>query len=139
MTSSCSGHPVGLILGLADSLRVHLDESARAVGLTAQQAELLARIEAPTRMNELADQRVCDPSSITSLVQRLERDGFVTRMVDPTDGRARIIRLTAKGRRARQRFVDMAGDGTDVVRALSDTQRAALAALFSQSPAPAAP
>lgn len=105
---------VGLILGLAERLRAHLDLAADAVGLTAQQAELLMRIDAPTRMSDLADQRVCDPSSITGLVQRLERDGFVSRTVDPRDGRVRIVRLTPKGRRARLRFQDSVGDGSAV-------------------------
>lgn len=103
-----------LILGLAERLRAHLDLVADAVGPTAQQAELLMRIDAPTRMSDLADQRVCDPSSITGLVQRLERDGFVSRTVDPRDGRVRIVRLTPKGRRARLRFQDSVGDGSAV-------------------------
>ena len=127
----CANHPVGLLLGLAESMRVHLDEAARSIGLTPQQAQFLVRLEQPTRMSELAEHKNCDPSSITSLVQRLERDGFVLRETDATDGRARVIKITAAGKRARQKFLDKLGDGSEIIQGLADEQRAGLARLFA--------
>lgn len=35
---------------------------------------------------------------IITLLDELERDGFVTRELDPADRRARIVRLTSTGR-----------------------------------------
>ncbi len=38
------------------------------------------------------------PSTMTGLIDRMERDGFLYRAVDPSDRRAQIIRLTGKGK-----------------------------------------
>jgi DNA-binding MarR family transcriptional regulator len=134
VTDDCAGHPLAVLLELADRLRAHLEHAARSVGLTPHQAQLLMGLGRPTRMSELAELRLCDPSSITSMVHRLERDGFVTREIDPTDGRARRIRLTPKGRRARQRFQTLVGSGADLVAELPPEHRAALVALFGAGP-----
>lgn len=39
------------------------------------------------------------PTSVTNTVERLARDGFVTREPHPTDGRAALLVLTGAGRR----------------------------------------
>ncbi len=39
------------------------------------------------------------PTTVTSAVDRLERDGFVRRDVHPDDGRAIMLAVTADGRR----------------------------------------
>lgn len=129
--SSCEGNPIAILIALADRLRNLFDQAAADAGLTAGQAHLLMRLESPTRMGDLAHQQTCDPSSVTAMVRRLERDGFVERTVDPTDARARIVRLTAKGRRVRNHFVDSVGDGSGALDTLSPVERAALAGLFS--------
>ena len=66
--------PVGLLLAVAERLQAHLDATARAVGITHAQAKLLMQLYQPMRLGDLASQKDCDPSSITALVQRLERD-----------------------------------------------------------------
>ncbi|MBV8981179.1 MAG: MarR family transcriptional regulator [Acidimicrobiia bacterium] len=38
--------------------------------------------------------------AVTSLVDELERNGYVERIADPSDGRAKIVKLTARGRNA---------------------------------------
>jgi len=119
-----------VMLHFADSLRSHLDEAARSAGLTPPQAHLLIQLDAPLRMSDLAERRLCDPSTITAMIQRLERDGFVERASDPHDGRVRHIRVTSKGRRARSIFLEIAGDGSSLVSDLTAEQRAMLAALF---------
>jgi DNA-binding MarR family transcriptional regulator len=43
-----------------------------------------------------------EPSSMTGLLDRMERDGLLTRQADPGDRRAQRIVLTARGRRARK-------------------------------------
>ena len=47
----------------------------------------------------LADQLQITKQSVNDLLGHLEQHGYITRQHDPTDGRARIVRLTAKGRR----------------------------------------
>ena len=38
--------------------------------------------------------------SMNELVDQLEATGYLERVPDPTDGRAKLVRLTRKGRRA---------------------------------------
>ena len=47
----------------------------------------------------LAEQVGITKQSVNDLLGHLEGRGYLVRMPDPTDGRARVIRLTAKGRR----------------------------------------
>lgn len=51
-----------------------------------------------TRLTELADRAQLTHPSMSELVGDLERLGFVERVADPADGRARVVRLTAAGR-----------------------------------------
>ncbi len=72
------------------------------------------------RPTELAAQLQITKQSVNDLLGHLEARGYVDRKADPADGRARVIRLTAKGRqlettinahahRAEQRIADMLG------------------------------
>jgi DNA-binding MarR family transcriptional regulator len=131
MSESCDTNPLGLLVALADRLRSLFDQAAADVGLTSAQAQVLVRIEQPVRLNELAQQQSCDPSTITTMVQRLERDGLLQRTVDPADARARLVQPTAKGRRLRARFLASVGDGSSIIDELPAAQRAALAGLFA--------
>jgi len=51
------------------------------------------------RPSELAEQLQITRQSINDLLGHLERCGYITRHADAADGRARVVRLTAKGRR----------------------------------------
>jgi DNA-binding MarR family transcriptional regulator len=51
------------------------------------------------RPSELADQLQITRQSVNDLLGHLEQTGYLTRESDPSDGRARVVRLTAKGRR----------------------------------------
>lgn len=51
-----------------------------------------------TRLTELAGRAQMTHPSMSELVTNLERLGYLERVVDPTDGRARVVRLTATGR-----------------------------------------
>jgi len=72
------------------------------------------------RPTELAAQLQITKQSVNDLVGHLEARGYVVRKADPADGRARVLRLTAKGRRlettinrhayrAEQRIAEMLG------------------------------
>jgi len=50
------------------------------------------------RPTEIADQLQISKQSVHELITHLEQRGYVTREADPTDGRARIVRLTDRGR-----------------------------------------
>jgi DNA-binding MarR family transcriptional regulator len=131
MSASCEQNPFALLIDLAERLRAFFDAAAERVGLTGAQAHVLMRLEAPTRMGDLAEAKTCDPSSVTAMVRRLERDGLVQRVVDPTDARARLVQLTPAGVRARADLAEAAAHADDVILQLPEEHRSALAALFA--------
>ena len=54
------------------------------------------------RPSELADHVGITKQSVNDLLGHLERQGYLDRIPDAGDGRARVIRLTSKGRRLEQ-------------------------------------
>lgn len=52
-----------------------------------------------TRLTDLAERARMTHPSMSELVTGLERAGYVERFRDPSDGRTRLVRLTAAGRR----------------------------------------
>ena len=69
--------------------------------LTAAQMKLVQRV-APhgSRLTDLAEQAQVTKQTAGYLVDQLERSGWVERIPDPTDGRARLIRLTQRAQKA---------------------------------------
>ena len=51
-------------------------------------------------LGQLAERLACVKSNVTQLVDRLEADGLVSRVGDPSDRRARLAVLTGAGRKA---------------------------------------
>ncbi|GII30634.1 MarR family winged helix-turn-helix transcriptional regulator [Planotetraspora mira] len=50
-----------------------------------------------TRVTDLAEQARISKQTATFLVDQLERAGYVERVPDPTDARARLVRIAARG------------------------------------------
>ena len=79
------------------------DEFLGPSGLRSTQLSVLAEIDrgagvAPT-MGELADALAMDRSTLGKNLRPLERDGFITSVVDQSDRRTKRIALTADGRK----------------------------------------
>ncbi|TCC20099.1 MarR family winged helix-turn-helix transcriptional regulator [Kribbella speibonae] len=73
-------------------------ETSRPLGLTPQQAHLLCvLLGGPLGMTELSRILSIERSSLTSMVDRLERRTLVARIPSPTDRRASQIELTPDG------------------------------------------
>jgi DNA-binding MarR family transcriptional regulator len=53
-----------------------------------------------SRLTDLAERANMTKQSVGEAASDLERRGYVQRVPDPNDGRAKIIRLTARGREA---------------------------------------
>jgi DNA-binding MarR family transcriptional regulator len=51
------------------------------------------------RPSALADELQITKQSVNDLLGHLEQRGYLVRQPDPADGRARVVRLTAKGQR----------------------------------------
>lgn len=62
------------------------------------------RLSGPVRMNELSARTDLEPPLISREVRDLLAAGMVRRRSDPTDGRAGIVELTTKGRRASEAY-----------------------------------
>jgi len=71
--------------------------AAGVTDITPAQARIAARIgPGGTRVSDLADQARVTKQSAGFLVEQLEAAGYVDRVPDPADGRARLVRLTAR-------------------------------------------
>ena len=86
----------------AQHMRAGLDEAARAHGLTgARDWIVLSALAAGPRQTQLAlaQSLGLDKTTMTSLLDRMESRGLITRATDSHDRRARIPELTGEGRR----------------------------------------
>ena len=74
--------------------------AAGITDMTQAQARIAARIGPHgTRVSDLAEQARVTKQSAGSLVEQLEAAGYVERVPDPVDRRARLVRLTARAER----------------------------------------
>lgn len=90
---------VGSLVSLMHLLQDLYAETSRPLGLTPQQAHLLCiLLGGPQGMTDLSRLLSIERSSLTSMVDRLERRSLVARTADPTDRRACQIELTPDGR-----------------------------------------
>lgn len=85
--------------------------------ITLAQARLFQRI-APggSRLTDLAEQAQITKQSAGFLVEALEKAGYVRRVPDPTDARARLVQIAPRGQRgvdaARQVVEDVVAEWT---------------------------
>jgi DNA-binding MarR family transcriptional regulator/RimJ/RimL family protein N-acetyltransferase len=103
-----------------------LDESFLGLGLPLGSARLLFEIgaeEAPT-VQRLRVRLDLDSGYLSRLLRSLEEQGLVTVEPDPDDRRRRLVRLTALGRRTRQKLDDRSEElAARLVEPLSPRQR----------------
>ena len=82
----------------------HLRAAFAAAGLDgirpAQAVALIPLAAGGLHASDLADQLTVSRQAVAQGVAALERHGYVTRVPDPADARARIIELTPRGRQA---------------------------------------
>ena len=80
-----------------------VDEVLRPLGLTFARYELLMLLHFSSRgsmpVKKASARLQVHSTSVTSAVDRLERDGLVRRVPNPEDGRGVLVELTAAGRR----------------------------------------
>lgn len=111
----------------AQRMRTALDEVARSFGLAGARDWLVLSAIAggpPQTQLALAHAVGLDKTTLTSLLDRLENRGLVTRSLDSHDRRARIPELTPAGRDTQQR-VTRARDEAEatVLRGFTDAER----------------
>ena len=69
--------------------------------------------EEGVKMNELGRCAGLEPSTMTGLLDRMERDNLVERRADPTDRRAQLIWLTPQGKSAKNVILQVVNDTLD--------------------------
>ena len=84
-------------------------------------------------MSELAQKGHRSKSTVTTLVTKLEKAGFVERIPDPADSRGVMVRLTARGRELGPTF-DRISDGLNhiITSRLSNEEASILQLLLSK-------
>jgi DNA-binding MarR family transcriptional regulator len=71
--------------------------------ITVAQARVLARVGANgTRLTDLAEQARVTKQTATFMVDQLERAGYVHRVPDPSDARARLVTFADRGLAAQE-------------------------------------
>ena len=69
--------------------------------VTAAQGRVFARIDPDgTRITDLAERALITKQTAGFLVDQLERAGYVRRVPDPRDARARLVQIAGRGRAA---------------------------------------
>ena len=84
-----------------DSMREHAERNIASLGLGFSDFAVLEYLlhKGPSPVNLIGAKIRLTSGSITAAVDRLERKGMVERRDDSTDRRARIVHLTAAGRK----------------------------------------
>ena len=108
-------HEYALLAGFRYALRgfMHFSESAaKDVGLNAQQYQALLVVrgypeDRQVKINDLAQQLLIRHNTAVGLVDRLDKQGLITRRPSPADGRQVHLRLTAKGERMLERLASV--------------------------------
>lgn len=103
-----------------------LDELLRPHGLTFARYEALVLLTFSRRgslpLGKMGERLQVHPTSVTSIVRRLEAAGLVTRIPHPVDGRAVLCEITQAGRDLVERATKDLVDSDFAVRDLSDDQ-----------------
>src|SRR6266508_5791207 len=98
------------VLHASGVLESRVDAKLAAVGLSLAKLAALRRLREAgdsLPLGQLAERLACVKSNVTQLVDRLEADGLVSRAADPNDRRSRLAVLTAAGRKAYTKGIEI--------------------------------
>jgi DNA-binding MarR family transcriptional regulator len=128
-------HAVTSLMRVQQLVLGRLDAILKPHGLTFARYEALVLLCFSSRgslpLGKMGERLQVHPTSITSIVQRLEADGLVVRRPHPDDGRAVLAEITDAGSALVERAsADLIG-ADFALGALSDSQLAELSALLS--------
>ena len=80
-----------------------VDEALRPFDLTFARYEALVLLgfsrQGSLPLGKMGDRLMLHPTSVTNIIDRLERQGLVSRMAHPTDRRTTLATITEEGRR----------------------------------------
>ncbi|MBJ7354753.1 MAG: MarR family transcriptional regulator [Thermoleophilaceae bacterium] len=106
---------------------------ATETGLSFARVRVLRRlIPEPLTLRELAEALAADPPYVTLMIDDLEDRGLVTRRPHPSDRRAKLVTLTAPGRKLAVRAEGILGTPPSALEALSATELASLVGILER-------
>lgn len=101
MTPAIEHSLLNQMMSVGKTVLMILDKRLEPVELSAAKLWTLvwvASLDAPPTLTELADCMQSAKSNITTMVDRLEKEGMVQRIKDPQDRRVVLIEMTPTGR-----------------------------------------
>ena len=128
-----TGPTVHAVFRLSRMHRTMAGHLLRDLGLAPGQELLLLQLWDRDRCSQtdLVERLGIDPSTVTKMLQRLERDGWVRREPSPDDGRVTLVTLTAAGRELQTAVTGIWRQlEHESVKTLTDQERAALLRLL---------
>ena len=96
-----SAHLLWALVKTGQVIQDRLEASLESTGLSLAKLKALRHLieaDAPMALGQLAEKIACVKSNVTQLVDRLENEGLVKRIPDPTDRRSVLAAVTDSGR-----------------------------------------
>jgi MarR family transcriptional regulator for hemolysin len=129
---------LGILLNrVAKAWRAELDRRLRPLGLTRVQWQallMISRAQDALTQRELAEALDIGAPATVALVDRMERDGLVTRAAVPGDRRSKAVRATPASRRLLSRIESTAGTlRREIIGGLTRDELAELHALLAKA------
>lgn len=123
---------------LARLLRASIAEEVEPLGLTSRQAAVVLQLAEAGRltMTDLAERIGIDRPTLTGVVDRLARDGWLLAETNPDDRRSRLVTLTDQAAEKVPQLAQAAGRASaPVLQALGEADTAALLSLLDRAAA----
>jgi len=104
--------------------------------LTTMQSAALTMLkpDEPQAMRALSDYFMCDASTVTGLVDRMEARQLITRSNHPTDRRVKLLALTDEGLKIKESIMDetLRNEDERLKKILTDNERKVLQDLLTR-------
>jgi DNA-binding MarR family transcriptional regulator len=129
---------VGRLLSIGRRLEARANAVLRPLGLHYTDLDVLATLRRGGRPyrrtpTELRDSVLITSGAMTACLDRLERDGLITRIADPNDRRSSAAALTGEGRKLIDKAIAVRfAEAADSLSGLSAAEGARLAALLKK-------
>lgn len=130
-----TGPVVHAVFRLSRLHRMMVGGALRELGLAPGQELLLMQLwdRDGCSQTDLVARLGLDPSTVTKMLQRLERDGWVCRAPSGDDGRVTIVSLTVAGRGLQRHVMSLwSAVERETVRSLSNSERRTLLELLTR-------
>jgi DNA-binding MarR family transcriptional regulator len=128
-------HAVTSLMRVQQLVIGHLDAILKPHGLTFARYEALVLLTFSSRgslpLGKMGERLQVHPTSVTSIVRRLESAGLVVRRAHPDDGRAVLAEITPAGRELVEVATRDLVDADFALGALADSDLEALSALLA--------